>query len=140
MPDHSSERLARSSTAAAIPGSPTRALVACVYIGLQCPSCGDVRQALPELPSSPAVLCPQCGTTCSFVSLGSGATRRTLPFVEIPRPNARLMFRSDEVPSDDAPLSAFHQHAAHLRSELASRPSQRAEVSRRQSIKPFLSG
>jgi hypothetical protein len=155
MPDHSSERLARSSSTAAIPCSGARALVPCVYIGLQCPSCGDVRQTLAELPSSPAVCCPHCGGSCSFVPLGSGSTRRPLPFAEVRRPNATLMFRSDEIPPDDAPLSAFQQHAAHLRSEIVSPSSlhaahlrseivspssPRADDSRRPPIKPFLSG
>jgi len=103
MPDHSSPHATRSSPAAATTGRLKRALSPCVYISLQCPVCGDLRQALAELPSSPTVCCPQCGTSCSFVALGRGATRRRLPFFEVPRPNARLLCRRDEIPPDDPP-------------------------------------
>jgi hypothetical protein len=141
MPDHSSQAAAPSSSAPVTPRSGKRPLAPCVYIGLQCPFCADVRQALAELPSSPTICCPQCGTSCSFVPLGSGATRRTLPFVEVHRPNSKLMFRSDEIPPDDAPLSGFPQHPHHARSEgLASSVSGRAGFARRPSTKPFLSG
>jgi len=115
--------------------------MACVYIGLQCPLCAEVRQALAELPSSPTVCCPQCGASCSFIPLGSGSTRRALPFFELPRPNSKLMFRSDEIPPDDAPLSGFPYHPDHAPSALIASPvSGRAGFVRRPSIKPFLSG
>lgn len=140
MPDHSSDSTARSSNGAATPCSSKSALAPCVYIGLQCPSCGDVRQALAQLPSSPAVRCPQCGTSCSFIPLGSGATRRSLPFFEIPRANTKLMFRPDEIPSDGAPLFGFQEHADPRSKVIASPSSQRAGLSGRRSMKPSLSG
>lgn len=59
-----------------------RELISCVYIGLQCRNCGDVRQALCELPAGETTLCPQCGTACCFSRLGTGLTRRELPFHE----------------------------------------------------------
>ena len=141
MPDRLSQAAVQSSSAPVTPRSGKCPLVPCVYIGLQCPFCaGDVRQALAELPPSPSVLCPQCGTSCSFIPLGSGSTRRALPFVEIPRLNAKLMFRSDEVPPDDAP-AGFPQHPALGRSQVIASPSsQRAGFARRRSSKPFLSG
>ncbi|HKV91717.1 MAG TPA: hypothetical protein VJW20_04110 [Candidatus Angelobacter sp.] len=62
------------------------ALAPCVYIGLQCSQCGDVRQALCDLPAGETTLCPQCGTLCCFARLGAGLTSRELPFHEITSP------------------------------------------------------
>jgi hypothetical protein len=65
---------------------PTRAqsqLVPCVYIALRCSHCGELRQALHLTPSSDSVACPECDATCSFILLGSGLTKRQLPFHEI---------------------------------------------------------
>lgn len=61
-------------------------LSSCVYIGLQCSQCGDVRQALMNLPAGETTLCPQCGATCCFSRLGTGLTSRELPFHEITSP------------------------------------------------------
>jgi len=57
-------------------------LFACVYIVLRCSHCGELRQALPELPQSVNVACPVCGRSCAFILLGSGRTKKTLPFHE----------------------------------------------------------
>lgn len=61
-------------------------LISCVYIGLQCSQCGDVRQALNNLPAGETTFCPQCGATCPFSRLGTGLTSRELPFHEITSP------------------------------------------------------
>ena len=61
-------------------------LASCVYIGLQCSQCGDVRQALNNLPAGETTFCPQCGATCCFSRLGTGLTSRELPFHEITSP------------------------------------------------------
>ena len=58
-------------------------LVPCVYIALLCSHCGDLRQALAALPDSEITVCPECARACSFVLLGSGLTKRVLPFHEI---------------------------------------------------------
>jgi hypothetical protein len=58
-------------------------LFACVYIALRCSHCGELRQALAELPQSVNVACPVCGRSCTFVPLGSGYTKKPLPFHEI---------------------------------------------------------
>src|SRR6478752_3255386 len=58
-------------------------LVPCVYIALLCSRCGDLRQALAALPDSEITLCPECARACAFVLLGSGLTKRVLPFHEI---------------------------------------------------------
>ncbi|SRR6266853_5517207 len=58
-------------------------LAPCVYIGLLCSRCGDLRQALSRPPVSDTAVCPECGVACSFVLLGTGLTRRRLPFHEI---------------------------------------------------------
>lgn len=58
-------------------------LLACVYIALRCSHCGELRQGLGELPQSCNVDCPECGRSCSFVLLGSGLTKKKLPFHEI---------------------------------------------------------
>ena len=58
-------------------------LVPCVYIALRCSHCGDLRQALAELPNCATVVCPECGRSCSFVLLGSGLTKKELPFHEV---------------------------------------------------------
>jgi len=58
-------------------------LVPCVYIALRCSHCGDLRQALAELPICDSVVCPECARTCSFVLLGSGLTKKLLPFHEL---------------------------------------------------------
>ena len=76
-PDHRASSPADSSRSAAKPLAP------CVYIAFRCSHCGDVRQALPQLPSGDSLACPECGQPCSFVPLGSGLTRRELPFHEI---------------------------------------------------------
>ena len=58
-------------------------LSACVYIALSCSHCGELRQALAELPQSASVACPVCGRSCAFVPLGSGRTKKMLPFHEL---------------------------------------------------------
>ena len=59
------------------------ALRSCIYIALRCSHCGAVRQAITELPTHSAVACPECGQECSFVLLGSGFTKRNIPFHEV---------------------------------------------------------
>jgi hypothetical protein len=58
-------------------------LVACVYIALRCPQCGEIRQALANAPSSDYVECPECDAECPFILLGSGLTTSQLPFHEL---------------------------------------------------------
>jgi len=58
-------------------------LVPCVYISLLCSHCGDLRQALAALPDSEITVCPECMRACAFVLLGSGLTRRAVPFHEL---------------------------------------------------------
>jgi anaerobic selenocysteine-containing dehydrogenase len=79
-------------------GSPAVSLAACVYLALECPCCGDVRQARAALPSVSHVICPQCGTSCGFIYLGQGCTTRKLPFSEVRRAQPGLLHRRDEVP------------------------------------------
>ena len=75
-------------------------LVSCVYIALLCSHCGELRQALAALPNTEITVCPECSRTCAFVLLGSGLTKRSLPFHEIrPAEQTRWDRRSDE--SDD---------------------------------------
>jgi hypothetical protein len=76
-PDH------RDSSSADVSRSAAKPLAPCVYIAFRCSHCGDVRQALPQLPSGDSLACPECGQPCSFVPLGSGLTKRELPFHEI---------------------------------------------------------
>jgi len=59
------------------------ALRSCIYIALRCLRCGAVRQAITEVPAQGTVACPECGQECSFVLLGSGLTKRNLPFHEV---------------------------------------------------------
>jgi hypothetical protein len=76
-------------------------LVPCVYIALLCSHCGDLRQALAALPNSAITVCPECARSCAFVLLGSGLTRRALPFHEIrPAEQTRWDDRSDETDDD----------------------------------------
>jgi hypothetical protein len=76
-------------------------LVPCVYIALLCSHCGDLRQALAALPDSEITVCPECARACAFVLLGSGLTKRALPFHEIrPAEQTRWDHRSDETDDD----------------------------------------
>jgi hypothetical protein len=105
---HSSDHVGRPPSlsaqpnhAGAAPETPTAAqsaLVPCVYIALQCSHCGDVRQARAELPVFAGMLCPECGTDCSYALLGKGLTSRKLPFSEICRSQTQLLHRRDEAP------------------------------------------
>ncbi len=76
------ERLAspipNTDSIAGVPG-----LVSCVYIGLHCSHCGDVRQALNDFPAGDSTLCPECGAPSCFSRLGTGQTSRHLPFHEL---------------------------------------------------------
>ena len=75
-------------------------LVPCVYIALLCSHCGELRQALAALPNTEIAVCPECSRACAFVLLGSGLTRRVLPFHELrPAPQTPWDHGSDE--SDD---------------------------------------
>jgi hypothetical protein len=71
------------ATAEDLAGFTPSTLVPCVYIALRCSHCGELRQALSELPASANTACPECGRSCSFVPLASGLTRSKLPFHEI---------------------------------------------------------
>lgn len=76
-------------------------LVPCVYIALLCTHCGELRQALAALPHTAIAVCPECARACAFVLLGSGLTRRLLPFHEIrPAEQTRWDHRSDETGDD----------------------------------------
>jgi hypothetical protein len=76
-------------------------LVPCVYIALLCSHCGEIRQALAALPSSEITVCPECARACALVLLGSGLTRRVLPFHEIrPAEQTAWDHRSDENDDD----------------------------------------
>jgi hypothetical protein len=76
-------------------------LVPCVYIALLCSHCGDLRQALATVPNTAITVCPECGRSCAFVLLGSGLTKRALPFHEIrPAEQTRWDHRSDETDDD----------------------------------------
>jgi hypothetical protein len=76
-------------------------LVPCVYIAMLCSHCGDLRQALAALPNTAITVCPECGRSCAFVLLGSGLTKRALPFHEI-RPAEQTAWdrQSDETDDD----------------------------------------
>src|SRR5689334_12129913 len=76
-------------------------LVPCVYIALLCSHCGDLRQALAALPNTAITVCPECSRSCAFVLLGSGLTKRALPFHEI-RPAEQTAWdrQSDETDDD----------------------------------------
>jgi len=77
-------------------------LVPCVYIALLCSHCGDLRQALATLPDSEITICPECARACAFVLLGSGLTKRVLPFHEIrPAELTRWDRRGDEADETD---------------------------------------
>lgn len=83
-----------SEAAGSSPGLLESALVPCVYIALRCSLCGELRQALTNLPASTNVLCPECGRSCCFVTLGRGLTKSQLPFYEIhTREKPRLNFQ-----------------------------------------------
>jgi hypothetical protein len=77
---------------------PAVSLAACVYLALECPRCGDVRQARAAMPSAPELICPECGTSCRFIYLGQGCTARKLPFSEVRRGQPGLLHRRDEAP------------------------------------------
>lgn len=55
-------------------------LYSCVYITIRCTHCGEVRQALPDLPESNLIECPECQRSCTYFLLGVGLTRKVLPF------------------------------------------------------------
>jgi hypothetical protein len=60
----------------------------CEYIAIKCPCAGEgaeVRQAVPSLPASETIACPQCHQPREFTALGAGYTERRLPFHEIYR-------------------------------------------------------
>lgn len=76
-------------------------LAPCVYIALLCSHCGELRQALAALPNTEVTVCPECSRACTFVLLGSGLTRRPLPFHEIhPAPQTPLDHSGDEADDD----------------------------------------
>lgn len=76
-------------------------LASCVYIALLCSHCGELRQALAALPNTEIAVCPECARACAFVLLGSGLTRRVLPFHEIhPAPQTACDHSSDETDGD----------------------------------------
>lgn len=103
MPDHRLKVQNQRSTAAAEFAPPGSCLAPCVYVALLCPRCGEVRQSLAERPSSTAISCPQCGTACDFLVLGTGFTRRPLPSFAVRRSDSRLLARRDELPSAEPP-------------------------------------
>lgn len=78
-------------------------LIPCVYIGLHCSQCGDVRQALNNLPAGETTFCPQCGAMCCFSRLGTGLTSRELPFHEITSPA-----KQNVIPFHHTPEIALH--------------------------------
>jgi hypothetical protein len=105
--EHSSDHIGRQPSFPApskdksvseVPGLTQASLVACVYIAVQCSDCGDVRQARPEFPVAETVVCPECGMSCSYAPLARGLTSRKLPFSEIRRSQAQLLYRRDEIP------------------------------------------
>jgi hypothetical protein len=73
----------QAASADGVPRLSENSLIPCVYIALMCPHCGHLRQALAELPDTDAVVCPVCARNCRFVLLGSGLTRKKLPFHEV---------------------------------------------------------
>lgn len=76
-------------------------LVPCVYIALRCSHCGELRQALNMAPLSDSeVACPECGATCSFITLGSGLTKTPLPFHEL-LPNEQTRWINRDVETID---------------------------------------
>ena len=97
-----SHRLHQSSAYTAVAQSYLQApLVPCVYIALLCSHCADLRQALAFAPDTAITVCPECGRSCAFVLLGSGLTKRPLPFHEIrPAEQTRWDHRSDETDDD----------------------------------------
>jgi hypothetical protein len=68
---------------ARVPTLSEDALRPCFYIALRCSRCGNVRQAISIQPIHDTVACPECALKCHFVVLGSGLTRRNLPFHEV---------------------------------------------------------
>ncbi len=76
-------------------------LLPCIYIALLCSHCGELRQALAALPNTEIAVCPECSRACTFVLLGSGLTRRLLPFHELrPKPQMPWDHSSDETGDD----------------------------------------
>lgn len=73
----------QASSADGVPRRSESSLIPCVYIALMCPHCGPLRQALAELPDSDTVVCPECARNSRFVLLGSGLTKKKLPFHEV---------------------------------------------------------
>jgi len=55
-------------------------LTPCYYLSLHCRTCGDVRTAIPEVPSDRFHSCPLCHQACEYTLLGEGGTQRELPF------------------------------------------------------------
>lgn len=74
------------------------ALHPCVYLGMQCSTCGQVRQALSLLPDSATIACPACGRLCDFILLGAGLTTRKLPFHEIVHEEKQTIFTRRQTP------------------------------------------
>ena len=80
IPQHRAASASSTESQAVISNAP---LKSCVYIALRCQVCGELRQALAAVPQSELVACPECSRPCDFVQLGSGFTRKQLPFHEI---------------------------------------------------------
>src|SRR5690242_20505347 len=66
----------------ALPPAEQDPLSPCVYIALRCLRCGELRQARHSLPEETFAICPQCCEHADFSFLGSGLTRKALPFYE----------------------------------------------------------
>jgi len=55
-------------------------LTPCYFLSLHCRECGDIRTAIPEVPSDRFHSCPRCHQACEYTLLGEGGTQRELPF------------------------------------------------------------
>jgi hypothetical protein len=57
---------------------------ACVILELRCTECGPVRMAIPsDEPTPGMMLCPYCDTNSIATVIGSGSTRRILPYFDL---------------------------------------------------------
>jgi hypothetical protein len=64
---------------------------ACIILDLRCANCGPVRMAIAATEPTPGQMpCPYCDTESAATPIGSGSTRRVLPFYDLAPRDAEL--------------------------------------------------
>lgn len=57
-------------------------LTRCYYVYLNCPQCGELREAISEMPTERFLPCPVCQREVDYTFMGNGGTARSVPFWE----------------------------------------------------------